>query len=229
MKSTVKRVLHLVFVLLTIWTTAVGQDTIKIFNPSLEGEAKPGLQPKFDFSTNVVNPVRDWFDVGKILFPTESGYDVHPNNIWRVTKEPSHGNTYVGIACRANGSYEGLGQVLSEELVQGKCYELSMDLATSTLFAPSRIPGLDHKQSITHRDKAVLQIVGFLTLNEPEELLAESLAIEHKEWQRYTFQLSPQQTIASIRLLSRSLAEPPTNGYLLIDNLSDIIEVPCEQ
>lgn len=227
MSSSTNYTLYIVCLLFLTMTSTFGQDTIKILNPSLEGIPKYG-GTKGVYSHNY-DPVNEWFDVGKILFPTESGYDVHPNNIWRVTKEPSHGNTYVGIACRANGSYEGLGQVLSEELVQGKCYELSMDLTTSTLFVPSRIRGLDHTQSITHRDKAVLQIVGFLTINEPEEILAESLAIEHKEWQRYTFHLSPQQTTASIRLLSKSLAYPPTNGYLLIDNLSDIIEVSCEE
>lgn len=68
---------------------------------------------------------------------TESPPDIQPaldnddTPLFKVTKESTNGNTYVGMVVRSNETNERIGQRLMSPLMAGTCYQFSIYLAKS--------------------------------------------------------------------------------------------------
>jgi len=60
--------------------------------------------------------------------------DILPG-FWGVYLDAAHGSTYVGLITREDGSFESLGQKLSSTMQAGECYQFSLKLAFSEIYA----------------------------------------------------------------------------------------------
>lgn len=129
---------------------------------------------------------------------------------WGVFLEASEGDTYIGMITREDGSYESIGQRLSRPLESGQCYELSVDLAHSPLYAG-------------YRSSLKLRIWGGTTRCEQTMLLFESPEISHEDWKTYTIKFTVDTPLNYILLEAWNPAgNKVLMGNILIDNLRGI-------
>lgn len=185
------------------------QTTIRIQNPSFEwDEQAAGTTPG------------GWINMGA---NDESPTDIQPG-FFGVNMKAADGKNYVGMVVRDNNTWEGIGQKLDGWLRKDSTYIFSMDLARSNAYlSVSRITGKD----ANFKEPTILKIWGVNTRTGEEELLAESTAVGHSLWTRYSFTLKPSKSdYDEIDLMAYyAPGKEKTNGNLLIDNCSDIKEV----
>ena len=182
------------------------QKTISLQNPSFEwDEPQSGKAPS------------GWIDLG---MEGETPPDIQPGS-WGLRMKAKHGTKYVGLVVRDNYTWEGIGQVLEERMIQDSAYTFSLNLAYwSLLVSYSRITGTGTFYSAP----TVLRIWGVNTVLNKRELLAESDVIDHLKWLHYTFTLKPKKSDCDrIELVAYyAPGKELTNGTLLMDNCSDI-------
>lgn len=212
---------------------------ITLRNPSFEGSPHIG-------SLNYVNRIAGWFDCGLRKFPSESPPDLHMGGevtqFFKVKSKAQHGNTYMGMVVRDNDTWESVSQSLSAPLVPGQCYEFSLYLSKSEEYrSPARRSGILIEEainkgisvdSIDHIKPCVLRIWGGTgpCQSGQTELLAETNVVTHERWIKYDFKLEPKQTHYFITLEAFVKAPSlfPYNGHILLDNLSDLVPIPCD-
>lgn len=187
-------------------------DFIQWSNPSFEDIPGPGRPPL------------GWYFCGP---PEETPPDVHPVGIMNVTQKAKHGKTYAGLVVRDNNTQETLGQSLSQPLLSGQCYFFRLYACHSNSFSSySRINGepLDFSQPIR------LQVWMGSQHCQREILLAETPAIQDTVWQDYEVQINPPKDCNQL-FFSATYDETahPYNGHLLIDHLSPIVAVDCNE
>ena len=137
-------------------------------------------------------------------FPTETPPDIHPINAWKVTKGPSHGNSYLGLVIRDNDTWEAVTQRLPIAMEEGKCYAFNVDLSRSDFY----ISGSKMTQSLeNYTNPAVLRIHGGTGVCGRQEQLGESTTVTNDEWRTYEFKFEPERTV----------------NYLIVD---DLIVIP---
>lgn len=201
--------LPIMLVLLVAANLASAQDTLRLENPSFEDE----------FPTSGQVP-KGWVNRGS---PGESPPDIQPGE-FNVFWPAEQGQTYVSMVVRDNNTWEGLGQKLPGLLKKGLAYSFSVSLARSASF---------YSRSRTTNDPSpfgmscVLQIWGANTASGKRELLAVTQPIAHNQWQRYSFELAPQENDYDELQLQAYFKENVVkayNGNLLIDNCSLIIK-----
>ncbi|MCB0692428.1 MAG: OmpA family protein [Saprospiraceae bacterium] len=196
----------------------IAQDTIRINNPSFEDAPHKG--------TDVTN-IRGWFDCGRIFYPNESPPDIHPGGFWGNNLPAYDGNTYLGMVVRDNESWESVSQRMSGILEVGKCYSFSIALAASKTYkSPTHKNQLD---SMNFDTAIVLRIWGGESTCDSKILLAESDPVTNTNWKIYNFTFQPTADVKYITL--EAFYKTPTlfpyNGNLLLDDASEIIQVPC--
>jgi outer membrane protein OmpA-like peptidoglycan-associated protein len=210
-----------ILIFLGILSTSFGQvDTILVRNPSFEDSPRRG--GAFPL------PIRGWYDCGLLHFPSESPPDIHPVDFWSVTKDPSQGQTYLGMVVRYNDSWEAVSQRLSQSLIRGQCYRFEIDLAASPTYLSPTTANPKKEENFTQ--PAVLRIWGGNGICDESELLAESPTVTNEAWGRYAFEFKPRANYRFI-ILEAFYKTPnlfPYNGHILVDNGSNIIEISCE-
>jgi hypothetical protein len=162
----------------------------KIKNPSFEGRST--------YDANIDN----WIWCNSFSTP-----DLQPN-VWNVTTPPQDGNTYVGLTCRSDGSWESIAQQLNIPFKAGNCYKMSCQLALSDTYAGYNKP-------------TRLRIWGSNSINERGQLLASSPTIAHNEWRSYEFSFVVLQNWQFI-IVECYYKEPtlvPYRGNILLDNI----------
>ena len=212
---------------------------ITLDNPSFEGNGHIG-------SLNFVNRIEGWSDCGLRKFPGESPPDLHEGGFrtqhFKVSSEPQNGNTYLGMVVRDNETWESVSQNLSAPLEAGKCYEFSLYLSKSDEYrSPARKTGILIQEalskgisvdSIDHTTPCVLRIWGGkgACQSMKTELLAESKVVSHERWIKYDFKFEPKQRHFFITLEAHYKTPTlfPYNGHILLDNLSDMVPIPCD-
>ncbi len=192
---------------------------IQLTNPSFEDTPAEGTPPS------------GWLDCG---FENESAPDVHPDFIYRVTKEPYHGNSYLGMVTRDNETWERVSQRLSAPLEAGKCYEFSIYLARSAVYISksAKARNTEHRDvDVNYTTPIKLRIWGGVGPCARTQLLAESNIIKNTRWLRFDFRFNPDYTLSYITLEAfyNTPVLFPYNGNILLDNASAIVEVPCEE
>jgi hypothetical protein len=203
-----------------------GQDTIPLKNPSFEDMPRRG--------TPGVPAIKDWRDCGWNQFPGESPADIHPvtDNAWGVSMPPYDGDTYLGLVVRASASWESVSQRLYIPLRAGICYSLTAMLALSDTYLSATIATVqartNARESFAH--PIILVIWGGQEECHKQEILAQSNDVANNDWQLYEFILKPRNHYTHIIIEAyyskSSLA--PYNGHIMVDNLSQIIELKCE-
>lgn len=199
------------FVLLLTVVKGYSQEVISFYNPSFEDVPRHS------------KVVKGWNDCG---FMNESPPDVQPGS-WEVSLRAQEGNTYLGMVTRDNDTWERVSQRLPRPIRGDKCYKLSVHLAAfENYVSASKLTG----RISNYNDPTVLRIWGGNGVCERAQLLAESTPVRHSNWEKYTFKLEPTADYQYI-ILEAYYHVPvlfPTNGNILVDNLSDLVEVPCD-
>lgn len=189
-----KTLLSVLFISLTFLSTA----QISVQNGSFEDEPRDASVPM------------GWS-------PCERGStpDILPG-FWGVYNESSHGETYIGLITREDGSWENIGQRLSEPVRKGRCYNFKVDLAHSNTYTGYNMP-------------ARFRVWGGRTKCSKDQLLAETNGISHTEWKTYDFTFRAKQKYNYIIIEAYYIKGlfVDLKGNILIDNFTKIL--PCNQ
>ncbi len=165
-----------------------------------------------------------WFNCGE---PSESPPDVQPGK-YNVVKNPKHGNTYLGLVARDNGSHECVSQRLSTHLKAGSCYKFNLWLCRSEIYLSKSSVTL---QDANYSTPCVINIYGGSDYSVKTQLLSVSKEISNIDWKESSFELKPNQDISYI-IIEASHKKPvlfPYNGNILVDFASDIVPIKCEE
>jgi len=219
-------------ILLAFVTTVVAQDgSIKLNNPSFLDIAHAG-------GDQFNRGPRGWQDCGAA---GETPPDVQPNPriafgdrpFFDVTLPAQDGPTYMGMVVRDNDTQEAVSQRLSAPLEGGKCYEMSLQLARSKTYlsqARSR-DGSGGTEMVDFTKPIKVRIYGGNGYCQKAELLGETSLVENTNWKEYKLRFEP--TTSHRFILIQAFYKTPTllpyNGNVLVDNLSDIVLVPCDK
>ncbi len=196
---------------------------IHLTNPSFESIPKPGGSTFFFLP--------GWYDCAPFYFYNETPPDIHGENtgFFKVNRKPQEGNTFLGMVTRARKeeSWEMVSQQLQEPLLKGKCYEFKIHLAKSDKYYSL----LDTTDIIPQNFNTPikLRIWGSNTRCKKTQLLAQSDKIDNVEWKEYTFRFKPKRNYYYIMFEAFYITPVlvPYNGNILLDNASDIVEIPC--
>ncbi len=166
----------------------------RMLNASFEGEARDATVPR-----------------GWLVCTEGSTPDILPG-VWGVYNEASHGDTYVGLITRENSTWESLGQRLTEKLLEGRCYQMSLDVARSDTYSG-------------YHDPIKLRIWCGKSKCERDELILETDFIRSLEWQKIEVRFTPKADMDYI--LFEAFIKDGTfshQGNVLIDNISAIVQ-----
>ncbi len=133
--------------------------------------------------------------------------DILPG-VWGVYQEPAHGNSYIGLITREDGTWESIGQRLDTPLEAGQCYFFNLSLAHSGTYAGYNRP-------------LKLRLWGSQDKCGKQQLIWESPLIDRRQWTRYKVEFVPQIRIQYI-LLEAFHKEGAFSyrGNILIDHIS---------
>ena len=206
-------------------------DTVVMSNPSFEDIPRKGSQTK---------GINGWYDCGLILFPAESPPDIHPMDFWGVNTEPYEGETYLGLVVRDNETWESVSQRVSSRsgvrkpMLAGICYKLSMAVARSDKYmSGSRFANKmkrDKSQTYNYYIPVVVRVWAGDGYCDKKELLAVTEPVDNSEWEtiELDFTLIEDSKSITIEAFYKLPLRIPYNGHVLIDNLSDIIQIDCK-
>lgn len=217
------KLFYLLLLSLLVNIDSIGQShVIKLRNPSFEGIPAKGKNLSF------ILP--GWTDCAPRYFRNETPPDIHSENtdFFNVNKKALDGNTFIGMVTRgSNETWEMISQKLNSPLLQGKCYEFTIALAKSEKYLSKEKNDTAHFYNFNKPVK--LRIWGSSTACKKSQLLAESAPIDHTEWREYTFRFKPKQfwNYILFEVFYKTPVLIPYNGNILIDNASDIVEIPC--
>lgn len=198
------------FALLLFCTNINAQQYIKLDNSIVDGEPKAGKLPY------------GWLSRGT------KGYsppDTQPNATFGVSKQAKVGNTYIGMVTRADNSFEAITQRLKSPLKAGERYKFSCYLARSDSYLSARLQN-PHVR-VQYNQAIKLRILGANTLSGDYKVLDETPAIDHEEWEEYTFDLKPKKDYNYIILQAFWVTPYAYRGNVLIDDCSVITCVSC--
>ncbi|MFK8103784.1 MAG: hypothetical protein AB8G15_14715 [Saprospiraceae bacterium] len=188
-----QRSYRLLCLLLSLSLSTLGTAQIRLENPSFEGEPQDATMPA------------GWHACAQGTTP-----DILPG-AWGVRQEASDGDTYMGLITRDDGSWESVGQRLSEPLEAKECYNISMDLARSDTYLGYSMP-------------LKLKIWGCKTKCSKDQLLGETDFIKHTDWKRYPFAFVPNEAYNYIIFEAQYISgiSFAYKGNILVDNCSTI-------
>lgn len=196
-------------------------DTIKLTNPSFEGQPMASRTPY------------GWVDCG---FKGETPPDIQPSGTFMVTREAQSGNTYLGMVVRDNDTWERVSQRLTTPIQAGTCYSFTIYLCRSGVYlspdpSSSALQGRDVPQlkPKSYTQPAVLRVWGGSGYCSQKELLGETPTVDNTDWKAYTLILESQQTHSYFELEAfyKTPTLLPYNGNLLLDNAGSLVPVPC--
>ncbi len=197
----------LLLITCSLFSISYAQEMIKIKNPSFEVETRYGSRV-YNFQN-----LEGWSDCG---FSGESPPDLASAQIG-----PYEGDTYLLMVIRDNDTWEAIGQELAGPLKKNNTYTFSVQLALlERLEAKSRTT----KEYVSFVQPAILRIYGGTLACQRDQLLAQTVAIDHYDWFEYEFVFRPEKDVEHL-LIEAYYADPeaqPYNGNLILDYCSDI-------
>ena len=214
---------------MTILNSNGQSQTIRLTNPSFEDfphSGRQGYSPK------------GWLDCGAVNFPTQTPPDIQPS-FFEVSLPAKDGQTYLGLVVRDDDTWESVSQRLLSPLKANHCYEISLYLARSADYISGRgdrnSKSPDKSQytlnTINHNRPITLRIWGGNDYCDKKENFIVSDEITHTNWVKYSFKLKPKTRITHITF-EAFYTTPilfPYNGNILIDKISDIVEIDCDK
>ncbi|MDX1913718.1 MAG: OmpA family protein [Saprospiraceae bacterium] len=194
-----------------------GGAVIQLANPSFEGVPGAGID------------IPGWYNCGP---GHETPPDLQPG-FFNVKTMARHGNTYLGLVVRQTGTWESVGQRLSQPLDVNQCYEFSLDLRRDTSYES---PLASSTRPVRFTTPAKIIIWGGNGYCHKGEVLYQSSVIIHPRWLTYGCRLSPKKgTWSHIIIEAYYGANDPfnptlplySNGNILIDNATPIRQITC--
>lgn len=165
---------------------------ITVVNPSFEDKPSDATIPK-----------------GWLACQPSTTPDILPG-FWGEYGEAQHGNTYLGIITRENGTYESIGQRMSASLKEGGCYRFSIDLAHGKVYSGYNL---------------AIKLRIYIGKNkcDKDQLVYESETITNEEWKKHFIEFNADSDYDYI-ILEAFYQEGQFRhkGNVLIDNLSNI-------
>jgi hypothetical protein len=160
-------------------------------------------------------------------FEGETIPDIQPGN-YGVNLKPFHGNNYVGLVGRDNGTFESITQKLPAKLKAGICYTMSLYLAKSSTYESfSRTTS----QATNFNRPLKLIIWGSANTSckiSDDKVLAVSPSVNSNIWHKFIFQFRPNMDVDRIHFSAYFVIDKFYNGNILIDHISQIVPVNCE-
>ncbi len=186
------------------------QSVIAFRNASLEGEPGANSAPY------------DWYYCN---FPGESPPDLHPLGLYRVRLPAADGQTYVGMVCRDNASFESIGQQLPTPLAAGRCYRWRGAVARTPRY-------LSIVRSTLRPDdfSAPVRLVfyGGTDACADEYLLGLSDSIRYTDWHTLEVILRVPAKSPHLRIGVQPYDTTAANGHVLLDRLQPLVPCHCE-
>jgi hypothetical protein len=185
---------------------------IEFKNPSFDGEKGASKLPN------------NWVvcSNGNELLP-----DIQPGS-FGVRLPPFQGKTYISLVANDNGSTESFRQNLASTLKAGHCYRFSVYLAKSESYINQSLAGGE----MTSFSKPIkLEIYGLKndSCNLTDETwLVETKAVHHDGWKKYIFNMQLPFDCNALVFRANHADSKPYNGNILIDNVSTIRYIECE-
>lgn len=179
------------------------------FNESFEKDkAKMGKMPT------------DWENCGA---KGETPVDIHGEKYayFGVTQKAQNGGNFVALVARKNNTVEGMGQRLQERLHKNTTYTFKLYLAHASKYLANmnkETPEQDYNKPV------VLRIWGGSSSCEKSWLLAQTLPVEHQNWEEYTISFTGEEDVDFIILEAYFAEDKPYNGNILIDDISPIFK-----
>ena len=193
-----KRRIHTSILFLILFFPLLGWSQSGLNNPSFEGPPQEATTPQ------------GWEPCRLGTTP-----DMLPGP-WDVATPARHGNSFMGLITRSDGTWESVGQLLVQPLEASQCYTFQLYLARSDKYANYNMP-------------VRLRIWASPDKNTEPELLAETSAIDHEEWKKYEFSFTPRRDSRWF-VLEAYFASGyffNYNGNILLDHCSEIL--PCRR
>jgi hypothetical protein len=185
---------------------------IELKNPSFDGEKGASKLPN------------SWIacDNGNELLP-----DIQPGS-FGVRLPPFQGKTYMSLVANDNGTTESFRQNLPVVLKAGNCYRFSLYLAKSESYINQ---SLVNGEMTSFTKPLKLEIYGLkndsCNLND-ETWLVETKAVHHDGWKKYIFNMQFTYDCKALVFRANHADLKPYNGNILIDNVSTIRLIECE-
>lgn len=163
-------------------------------NPSFEDEPSDATIPM------------GWFGCERGTTP-----DILPGP-WGVDLEADEGETYVGLITRSDGSFESIGQRVSEVLLKNNCYQFTIQAASCDTYSG-------------FNNKIFFRVWGGNKKCKKAQLLYQSEKIDNLDWKEHKVNFEPKEDMKYI-LIEAYYPEnqQPVKGHVLIDNISNILK-----
>lgn len=191
-KIMLKKSLYILFFLPALFNFTGSYGQIVLKNPSFEDTPADATIPK------------QWKGCTSGTTP-----DILPG-FWGVYQEAAHGNTYVGLITREDGSVESIGQKLSAPLQSGECYQFSLKLAFSEIYAG-------------YNEPVKLRIWLSDSMCSKGEKIFESPFIRSESWKTFQVKCLPRKDYQYILFEAFYKEGKETRrGNILIDDISSI-------
>ena len=181
----------------------IAQEENLLLNPSFEGsKAKMGQVPLH------------WHDEG---YAGASPPDVHSakSKMFGVSTQPIHGDYFLGMVVRSNGTNEALGQKLAKPLQKDTIYTFNVYLTRSDFYY-----SLDQlTQKGAHFNTPIRLRIWARNAQKQAFFLGQTPLIEHLNWEKYAFQFKAEDDFVEIVLEAYYAVskEEAYNGNILLD------------
>lgn len=196
--------------LLPLFSAAQVMDTITMNNPSFEDFPRPGVTPS------------GWKNAGA---SDESPPDIQPTLAYNVATPAQHGNTYLGMVVRVNGTVEAVSQKLTQSLAGGTKYAFKFNVAKAQIYeSPNR---RTYEPENFGENACRLSIYGGNSKGEEVQLLHRSESIDNPFWQEFTVYFTPDMDFSYVTFKADYMTDGSYyNGNILLDNLSPFMPQP---
>jgi hypothetical protein len=200
------------FLLAQTFFTLDSTKYIEFKNPSFESEKGASRLPKSWDSCNDTND----------LLP-----DIQPGTNG-VRLPPFQGKTYISLLANKKGSTGEFKHNLPVTLKAGNCYRFSLYLAKSEKYITQ---SSSSSELISFSKPLKLEIYGLRndSCNLTDDTwLVETKAVHHDSWKKYIFNMQLTHDCKTLAFKANYADSKPYNGNILIDNLSVINQIGCE-
>ena len=212
---------HFIIFLLLLFSVhnVIGQK-VSLRNGSFESKPRIGQYVSESQELYSYYLMNNWMDCGSLEFPETSQADIHGSatNYWSTGLNPQHGQSFLGLVTRSDGTYESVGQKLASPLQKDSIYQFSIHLALATTY-------LSHTQKNTFEKSnfdtpSIFRLLGGNFKCKPNSILAISKPIYNQDWLKYTFTFTPPVDLDYLFLQVHFDQESSfeSNGNLMLDN-----------
>mgnify|MGYP001017147847 CR=1 FL=1 len=181
------------FLGICLFTCALKAQTIQLFNSSFEGEPNDAITP-----------------IGWLGCEDGTTPDIMPGP-WGVYLPAYQGQSYMGLIVRKNGTWECVGQRLTQSMRAGSCMFFKIKLAHALTYNG-------------YNKSCILRVWGGSERCDKKQKLYESPVINHADWRSYTIRFKPKQDMDF--LIFEAFFDKRNgvtyNGNLLLDDISVI-------